>query len=95
MTRIFEVYLGEVVSIAWLCPPCLKIREGAKVARPPKQLNEPDGFAGACDDCQCGGSAMGPPTFRTTNARREYEAGMYTDELVLNFPRPAPVPDGP
>ena len=49
--RIFEVYIGEVTTVMWLCPADLTVRAGGRGARPPKELPAPDGFAGRCDDC--------------------------------------------
>lgn len=49
--HIFEVYVRESATPMWLCPPCLRLRAKGKGARPPKQLDEPSGFAGRCDDC--------------------------------------------
>jgi hypothetical protein len=85
--HIFEVYIGEVVTVVWLCDEDLELRKQGKGARPPQQIGEPEGFDGACTDCTRradGSSTLGAPSFRTPAARIEYERGHFNTREHLS-----------
>ncbi len=91
LVNIWEVYIGEVVTPMWLCDAHVATRAKGKGARPPKALDRPPVTGMRCDDCLRAAdvSHLGPPTFKTDEARRLHEGGDFnTDAEPCAKPRP-------